>query len=172
MSRRFSIILRNCVEFIERLILIIIVGGFVMLVAAQLILSNPKLKDSLIARIPKVNSILTFGQSKDFQEPAKAVFSTKQDRDYLVIALQNKSVENNAKLMMNGQIISDFSRGYVKVDIDEGDYLAIDTRGVEEGLWFEITGMSTSISSFRMGQQFWVRNGLKSLGKVEGINKF
>lgn len=168
MPRRFD----NFKSLVERVVLTTIIIGFIIAVGVQMILTNPNFKDSLIAKIPKVEHILAFGQRKDFKEKAQAVFSTEGQQDYIVISLQNKSSYPGAKVIMNGQVIGDFSRGYIKVNIEAGDYLTIDTRGIGDGLWFEVTGISEGIKSFRVGQQFWVKDEFKTLGRVESLNKF
>ncbi|OCL26062.1 hypothetical protein U472_08570 [Orenia metallireducens] len=168
MPRRFN----NFKSFVERLVLTTIIIGFVILVGVQMILTNPNFKDSLIAKIPKIEHILAFGQREDFKEKAQAVFSTVNQKDYVVISLQNKASYPDAKVIINGQVIGDFGRGYIKVNIEAGDYLTIDTRGIGAGLWFEVTGISNGVESFKIGQQFWVKDELKTLGKVENLNKF
>ncbi|PRX27463.1 hypothetical protein BX659_11652 [Orenia metallireducens] len=168
MPRRFD----NFKNFVERLVLTTIIIGFIIVVGVQMVLTNPNFKDSLIAKLPKVEDILAFGQREDFKEKAQAVFTTVEQEDYIVISLQNKVSYPEVKVIMNGQVIGDFSKGYLKVNIEEGDYLTIDTRGINDGLWFEVTGISNGIKSFRRGQQFWLKDELKTLGRVESLNKF
>ncbi len=169
--RRPSNLFLRLIKFVERTLLTIIVVGFILLVSVQMILTNPKLKDSLIAKIPKFDKILAIGQSNDFEAETKPVFSLNQE-EYLVLSLPNKEAHPEVKLLLNGEVVADFSKGYVKVDINENDYVTIDARELDKGLWFEVTGLSSKNLSFEVGQQFWIDGEFKNLGKIKGLNKF
>ncbi|GAB6138432.1 hypothetical protein [Halanaerobaculum tunisiense] len=158
---------------LQKLVVNIIVVGFILLVTIQLILANPGLKDSLVSKIPQMDYILAIGQQPEFDAPAKEVFSLQnQSKEQLTIKLQNRLQLSNVKLVVNDQVVDDFKAGIAKAKIKAGDKIAIDARGYKQGLWFKITKMSTQIDNFAPQQQFWIKNEYKVLGEIEKLNKF
>lgn len=165
--------LRRWLKKVQTFAINVIVIGLVLVVAVQIILANPDLKDSLISKVPKLNKILAIGQQSNFDAPAKKVFSMQSSQyEYLTISLQNKLKLSEVKLVINEQIVDNFADGVVKARIEEGDIIAIDARECNNGLWFKITNISTRLDTFESQEQFWVKNEYKVLGKIEEINKF
>ena len=163
---RFKKILKG----IERLILRLLVVGLVLLVAVQFILTNSNVEQKLVAKIPWTRKLLTLGQQNEFSQSAKQVFSTRQQ--YIKLSLQNNLQLRKVQVLVNGQVVGNFSQSEIKVNIKPGDRLAIDARGCQQGLWFEIDSLSTAISFLQTGQQFWLKDEYKVLGKVRNQNKF
>ncbi len=170
MFRRRSSFIRRVIKGIEQLLLRIIVIGLVLLVTVQIILTNPKLEESLITKVPIMKEVLTLGQNEDFKIPATTVFSTRDKK--LVVLLQNDLRTSKVKLLINGEVRDTFVDGYTEVNLKSGDEIAIDTKGVPQGLWFEISESSFSLISFEVGRQFWIKNDCKVLGRVDKEDKF
>lgn len=165
MSNRFFRSIERVVRVIEKILLRIVVLGLILLIAVQLILTNPNLEDSIVAKLPKLKEILNFGQNV----PAKTVFRTKEE--YLILALQNSYRAPETKVLVNAKVVGDFSQGLIKIRVQDGDKLAINGRENKKGLWVKVEATSVPLPSFKVGQQYWIKNEWKVIGEVKLNNK-
>ncbi|GAB6098472.1 hypothetical protein JCM16358_03510 [Halanaerocella petrolearia] len=162
--------LERMIKKIERVLIRSIIIGFILIVAVQIILTNPNLKNSLISKVPMVDEFLVVKKEPNFNAPAKKVFSIQNE--YATLSLQNGLRLSEVKLLINDQVVDNFKNGEVKFKIEPGDIVAIDARGYKKGLWFKATDLSTSVSIFKEQQQFWIKDEYKVLGQIKKLNKF
>ena len=167
-SYRFKRLLRT----IERLILRLLVVGLVLLVAVQFILTNSQLEEKIVTNIPWTQKLLTLGQQSKFSQPAQKVMSTGPNNSHLQLTLQNNLPLEEVKLLVNGQVVTNFSQSQQEVELKPGDKIAIDARGCKRGLWFKVKSLSADLSSLKSGQQLWIKDEYKVLGQVDKQDKF
>jgi len=163
---------KKLMRIIERLILRLLVVGLVLLVAVQFILTNSQLEEKIVTNIPWTQKLLTLGRQSEFGQPAEKVISTGTDSHHLRLTLQNKLPLKEVKLLVNGEVITNFNQPQQEVKLKPGDKIAIDARGCQQGLWFKITSLSANLSSLEAGQQLWIKDEYKVLGQVAKQNKF
>ncbi|MFO7819667.1 MAG: hypothetical protein R6V17_05440 [Halanaerobacter sp.] len=158
------------VRWISKTVLKLIVLALVLLVTVQFILTNSSLEKSLISKVPYSKYILDLGQQNKFSQAAKTVSASKKGT--LVFQLQGADDVGQVRLLVNEKVVGDFAAGSLKVKVEPGDELAVDTRGCQEGVWLRLSNLSKNIDFFQEGQQFWLKNEYKSLGIVKSKTKF
>ncbi|WP_027340528.1 hypothetical protein [Halonatronum saccharophilum] len=172
MGRHIFYLVEGLAKVIEKILVRLVVIGMVILVGVQIILTNPNLEETLIARIPRLEAVLAIGQSDDFKEDAVPVFQINNETISLKLSTYNRDRGSDFNLILNGQKVGDFSRDYIEIEVNEGDRLSIDGRESSSGIWIEISSTSKPLINLGEGKQFWVNNKYKDLGHIEVINKF
>ena len=163
---------KNFLQFLERAAIRMLMIGLVLLVAVQFVLINSNLEERLVARIPWTEEILQIAQNNQQHGnvPAAEVFSPQRGREvrnYLEITLQSGGAYEEVQLIIDGDPVGNFATPQLKVDISPGNQVAIDARGIEEGLWFRLKVGGLEMTSFSDETQIWVKNEYKVLGEVK-----
>jgi hypothetical protein len=169
MNYKTESLLKRFINWVGNLVLNLVVIGLVLLVAIQFILTNPNLKESIIAKLPYVQQALELKEDNKFSQTAKTVFAPQ--KKHIAFQIKGDLSSKQVKLLINGNVVGDFASGSLKVTVEPGDKLAIDAREYEPGIWLEITDVSASLNSFQTGQQFWIKEQYKSLNIVKINNK-
>ena len=170
MKYRSESFIEKVIRGISKFVLRLFVWGLLILVVAQFIILNSDFEETLIAKFPQIRQVLKLGQEEEFTQQAKMVFAPQEE--YIVFQLQTNNWPRQVKLLVNDQVIGTLAKGKLKVKIKEGDSLAIDARGYEQGIWLTITQLSTPLKNLQLGQQIWVKNEYKKLGIVKLKGKF
>ncbi|MFW5981709.1 MAG: hypothetical protein ACOCQO_00725 [Halanaerobiaceae bacterium] len=158
--------MRNFLEMVEKFLVNFIVIGLILLISLQLIMRN----DTGYQRIRNLeNSIKSV-----FREEEAIEVTTQEEisqKGTMLISIVDEMSIPQVWMVKNGERISDFSRGFVEIELIEGDFLLIDAKFYDQPLWLEVKEISPNISSWHKGQQFRISTEEKRLGVVEFYEK-
>ncbi len=140
--------------YTDRFIKGLITVGLVLLISIQIMMRFDVSKNYLMWVESQVHDIL----GHEVQEVAVL---TKED--YVIIKLLNSGSYSQARVMVNNERAYYFTKPTLKIPVNDGDLLILDTRCYSEGLWFEIIDVSDQINNLQYGQQFRVKKDLQSI---------
>ena len=151
---------------LERFFVNLIVICLILMITSQLIMKH----DSAWKRFKNIRS--TF---KEIFIPEKEVIPVnslnEKEDGVIVIHLIPEVSLPQVWILKNGKREANFSSGYVICSVNEGDLLTIDSRFYDDGLWYKITSISSSINTLEVGDLFRTSGDTTSLGIIEFNNK-
>ena len=164
--------MRDFLEKIEKFLVNFIILGLILLISLQLIMKN----DSSYQRLKDFEYSFRSGfQDNQAIEVSTGVQNYEETRLFadskLLINVLEEDYLPQVWLVKNGERISDFSTGSVEIDINDGDFLLIDSRFYDGPLLFEIEELSPNIRTWHTGQEFRLFVEEKKLGLVEFYDK-
>lgn len=135
-----------------RFVMGIIAVGLVLLISVQIMMEFDQTRSYLkwvegrlgIIDLPEVREV-----------------SSYIPEETVTIKMLNSGEYSDARVLMNNERDYHFQTKIVQIPVTDGDLLIIDTRGIDEALWFEIIAFSETITSLKQNQQFRVRNDLQ-----------
>lgn len=139
----------------ERFVLWLLTVGLIFLVAIQMMMTNEEARDYLLMVEGQVKSL--------FPPVAQPVAMIEEGDEHITIKVLNRNSYSKARVMLNNEQAFYFEQGSLQIPVNHGDFLILDTRGVPEAMWFEITAVSDGITSVEVGQQYRVLDGLAVL---------
>jgi len=149
---------------IERFFLYLIMIALILVLSIQIIMQD---NDSYLKLKKYEYTIRNF-----FNKRAELVEVIDKKKTGLIIIdlLQSKSLPQ-VYILKNNKRVSNFSKGYVILDVRDGDFIEIDASNYKNALWFEITEINKNISSLKKGKQFRIENNKIALGVIKFNNK-
>jgi len=166
----------NFFKKLERLFINIVIITLIFVISLQLVMKND----------------VAYQRLKDIEYTVKSVFQrqdlievTKQRQEVIEVTNENQFTEEGyividllqdyslpqVWLVKNGTKVANFSNGIVKIKIKDGDLLLLDCKFYNNPLWFEITGLSSDIRNWYVGQQFRISAEESRIGVVEFYDK-
>lgn len=139
-----------------RFLLGIITIGLVLLISIQILLGFDQTKSYLHWAERQVGVIKEQIFPTNIQKVSQATAS-----ESVTVKLLNSGNYPGVRILVNNERAVYFTNSTIQIPVKTGDLLIIDTRGIEQALWFEIIDYSSKVSSLQKGQQFRVRNDLK-----------
>ncbi|SJZ54786.1 hypothetical protein [Selenihalanaerobacter shriftii] len=185
MSRGFYEFILKLVEKIESLLIKGTIALIILLITVQVALNDPINTDLQLKQLPLVKKTLTYlklDKLKNYVKDFKATESKPANQANLaVIAEQQGIIElkilnsNNAsqvKVLVNNQVRGTFKDDRFRLRVKNGDEIILDSKMINKGLWVKVTNLSDNIQNFQEGEQFWVKNNLKQLRRVELYKRY
>jgi hypothetical protein len=163
----------NFFEKIGKFVVNLMVILLILLISVQIVLRN----DTTRTKIETMEKVIisVFNNIEKNITPSQSIVQVFESKNEYVGTitidlLQNQSLPQ-VYLQKNGQNVANFSDGIVKVKVKEGDFLTINSKYYSKVLWFEITELTSIISSFEKGQQFRTSGSDLNLGIVRVNDK-
>lgn len=150
---------------LERFFINVVVITLIILIGFQILMKD----DVIYQRIKDFE--MTFKQYFNSPETIQVTRIQDENKGYITVDLLNDLSLPQVWLIVNGERVSNFSSGIVTISVKEGDSISIDSSFYSQPLWFEITFLSSDISSWQVGQQFRLNNNQKRLGIVHFYEK-
>lgn len=168
--------LNNFFKKIERFFMNLLLITLILLISLQLVMKND----------------LAYQKLKDLEYTVKSVFQrqnlievTKQRPKVIEVTNENQFIKKGfividllqdyslpqVWLVKNGIKVANFSNGIVETSIKDGDLLLLDCKFYNNPLWFEITGLSSYVRNWYVGQQFRVTAEESRIGVVKFYDK-
>lgn len=159
---------------IERFLLRFVIGGLVVLVVAQSLMTSDPIRfylsfaerlegKSLKPENPSVFSseVVTNPAHTAVNQPVTAV-----PAGTLTLSLMNYTSLQKAVLLRNGEPVGDFRDKQLTIRVNDGDQLALDGSFYTYPLSFEVTSISDNITSPKAKQMIEVRHNVVNIGPV------
>lgn len=98
-----------------------------------------------------------------------ATFMRSGSDDVLTITvlLLSHSSLPDARLLIDGFTIADFTEPRVTVEVNPGNHVELDTRGIPQGLLFRVVDVAPGISAPREGDEILVQDEKRTLAVIE-----
>ncbi|KXS44710.1 MULTISPECIES: hypothetical protein [unclassified Candidatus Frackibacter] len=184
MSRGFYDFVIRLIERIESLLIKGTIALIILLITVQVALNDPLNVNLKLSELPVVEKVLTYlplekldleyqqtqqgvAKHKEASRISSQVMGEKKGLIELTVLNLDQVNQNNIRIIVNGKRIDNFIGNQIQIFVSDGDRVIVDTRGVQRGLWFKVTDISGGIQNFRVGEQIWIQDNLKSLGRVE-----
>ncbi|MCK8823944.1 hypothetical protein [Fuchsiella alkaliacetigena] len=189
MSRGFYNFILKLIEKIESLLIKGTIVLIILLITVQISFQHPfneelDLRDSELLQRAASNSIvnralnylpfeqLESGQlteERELEQASQAVVGGQSEiqQGEVTLRVLNLTESGELKVLINEEVREQFSSNSLQFSVEPGDEVALDARGIEQGLWVEVVDASDNIASYKVGEQFWLQNEVKSLFEVE-----
>jgi hypothetical protein len=175
MSRGFYDFILRLIERVESLLIKGTIALIILVITVQVALNDPLHADLNFRDLPVVNKVVSYldlrnhqySKSTEVESPSKAVLEREQGIIELKVLNLSEKDKAKVKILVNNQLQRNFGGGAVRLFVQDGDKIILDTREVNQGLWFEVTDSSNNIQSYQKGEQFWIKNNIKELETVE-----
>ena len=106
-------------------------------------------------------------QESELASQAVVADQSELQQGRIVLRVLNLSKSGELRALINGEVKEQFITNSLQLSVEAGDEIALDARGIEQGLWVEIVDVSDNVASYKVGEQFWLQNEVKSLFEVE-----
>lgn len=136
----------------ERFVLWLLTVGLILLVSIQMMMTNEEARAYLQVVEGRIQSLI---------RPEARPVSLVEAEEHVTFKLLNKGSFSKARVIINSEQAFYFQQSALRVPVNSGDFLILDTRGISDALWFEVVDVSQGISSVKVGQQYRVCNGLE-----------
>lgn len=144
----------NLFKKIELFILTLTIMSLIVLVCIQFI----NIKDDNIINTTKFNDGIKYVPLNSIKE---------MDSGILILKLLNKE-EEDIKVLVNGEIVSDFSKkNEIEVNVSNNDLIEIDGTKYMEKNTVKIIGISKNIKSPKLNTTVSTSQSIEILGKVK-----
>ncbi len=142
----------------------IVTVGLVLVISVQIMMGFEQTRDYLRWAEGKLGII---------DQPEAQQVSSVISEDSVTIKLLNSGDYPDVRVLLNNESAYYFETEYVQIPVWDGDLLILDTRGINEALWFEVIDFSPNVSSIKRGQQFRLKNEMEVIEViVEQGNRF
>lgn len=157
----------NFFEKFCKFVVNLIVIALILLVSVQIIM-----KDELASKhLEKIEMVVRniFTQEEKLIKVSKT--DIQETKGIIVIDLLQDLSLANVWLLRNGEKVANFKSGVARINIKPGDHISINSSFYSQPLWFEVTYLSPSVSTWQIGKQFRTTGDRLKLGIVEFENK-
>ncbi len=142
----------------------IVTVGLVLVISVQIMMGFEQTRDYLRWAEGRLGII---------DQPEAQQVSSVISEDSVTIKLLNSGDYPDVRVLLNNESAYYFETEYVQIPVWDGDLLILDTRGINEALWFEVIDFSPNVSSIKRGQQFRLKNEMEVIEViVEQGNRF
>ncbi len=147
-----------------RFLMGIVTVGLVLVISVQIMMGFEQTRDYLRWAEGRLGII---------DQPEAQQVSSVISEDSVTIKLLNSGDYPDVRVLLNNESAYYFETEYVQIPVWDGDLLILDTRGINEALWFEVIDFSPNVSSIKRGQQFRLKNEMEVIEViVEQGNRF
>ncbi|MGM0471188.1 MAG: hypothetical protein ACQEQI_02760 [Bacillota bacterium] len=189
MIRGFYNFILQLVDKVESLLIRGTIALIILLITVQITLSDPlhsnldlasQLSVDHLQHLPVISQLLDFSSkttqrsegTSSSQESSQSVVGEVAGRVELKILNSNVDNLEQIKIFVNDQFRTSFSDEQLKLEVRPGDKIMLDTRNIEQGLWFQVTALSANIQNFKQEEQFWVQNDLYLLPEIKVSKRY
>ncbi|MBM7623829.1 hypothetical protein [Sporohalobacter salinus] len=177
MFRGFYNFILRLIEKIESLLIKGTVSLIILLITVQIALNDPlsaelQFKNSYLQqlkKVPVVRRVVSYFQKNKTRgrQAAKLESVTTEKQGVIKLKVLNLTKPRRIKVFVNNQLRKTFNGSQVRILVEPGDRITLDTRGIDKGLWFQVSALSSNLLNFKEGEQFWIKNNLQTLKEVK-----
>jgi hypothetical protein len=137
----------------EKILFSLFILSFLLLVTAQITLSSPNLR-SLVAVDSRYEG--TPLKTEEFL----------YNQGEVIIELVKPKTDSSIKILLNGEVVSDFYDLQVTLDVLDGDVIEIDASNVKNEVEVRIADVSNNINRKYIGKSVSVKASIKILSQI------
>ncbi|ADL12551.1 hypothetical protein [Acetohalobium arabaticum] len=183
MFRGFYNFILRLIERIESLLIKGTISLLILLITVQIALNDPlsaklQFENSYLQQlkeIPVVQQVVTYlqrnnsgvKQTAELKEVTQSESVTTDKQGIVELKVLNSTTDQQIKVFINKKLRKTFSKGQARILVEPGDKIILDTRGINKGLWFQVTALSDNLQNFNGGERFWIKNDLYTLEEVK-----